>query len=80
MNNMRLIIGLENHEDLRFDNPDEMFLDTVFNWYTESCDMKKTDKDKSVFYGQDIMNPKIRMVLPFSKICYMYIERDAPYV
>ena len=77
---MKLVIGFENHEDLRFDSPTDIFLDTVFDWYMESCDMKKTDQDKRRFYAEDTVNPKIRMIIPFSKICYIYIEKDNPYV
>jgi len=73
---MKLIIGLENHEDLVLNNPDKTFLNSLFNWYKETSELRTEEKHKSIYQALQIGDESIRIVIPFSKISFIYTDRD----
>jgi len=73
---MRLIIGLENNRDLVLMNPDRTFLNSFFDWYEATSELEMEEKHKSVYQALQIGDESIRIVIPFSKISFIYTDRD----
>jgi len=72
---MKLIIGLENHEDLVLNNPETVFLDNIFDWYKATSELRTEEKHKSIYRAVQIGDESIKMVIPFSKISFMYTTK-----
>jgi len=73
---MRLIIGLENHEDLVLNNPDKDFLNNLFDWYKETSELKTEERNKRIYQAVQLGDNYIRLIIPFSKISFVYTEKD----
>jgi len=72
---MKLIIGLENHEDLVLNNPDKDFLNRLFEWYRATSELKTEERNKRIYQAIQIGDDDIRIVIPFSKISFMYTTK-----
>jgi len=72
---MKLIIGLENHEDMVLNNPDKDFLNRLFDWYKATSELRTEEKNKCIYQAIQIGDDDIRMVIPFSKISFMYTTK-----